>query len=38
MQFEKPIMKTYSISELMQKIESGACSPVCSGGCYIRIW
>ncbi len=37
MKFEKPSMKTYSIAELMEKIEAGACSPVCSGGCFIRI-
>lgn len=37
MVFEKPVIKSYSISELMQKIESGACSPVCNG-CFIRVW
>ena len=37
MSFEKPIIKTYPIDELMQKIEAGACSPVCTG-CYIRVW
>ena len=37
MNFEVPTMKIYSISELLENIEAGACSPVCSG-CFIRIW
>lgn len=33
-----PTMKAYSFAELIGKIEAGACSPVCSGGCFVKVW